>query len=304
MPLESLYLGGERRIPGLKWLQSGKVRDIYEIDARRLLFVTSDRVSAFDVVMNEGIPHKGEVLTSIAAWWFENTRDVIENHLLSTDVDDVPNLSEEWKRVLRGRVMLVERCQPTTVEWVVRGYLAGSGHKEYQRSRSICGVALPEGLELSSRLPQPILTPTTKDKDHDLPLTQAQARERVGKEVYERAARASLDLFERGTKVLEKLGVILADTKFEFGLAGDRLLLIDEALTPDSSRFWPKERWKPGTNPPSYDKQILRDWLEASGWNKRPPPPTLSREVIERTLSGYLHFAKLLTGKDLPGLSR
>ncbi len=296
MPLESLYLGKQRQIPGLKWLASGKVRDIYEIDAQRLLFVTSDRVSAFDVVMNEGIPHKGEVLTSIAAWWFQNTKDVIPNHLLSTNVDELTTVPAEWKRVLAGRIMIVQRCVPTTVEWVVRGYLAGSGWKEYQKSSSICGVPLPAGLKLSSRLPQPILTPTTKDAHHDLPLTREQAMQRVGKDLFLAAEHASLALFERGSEVLAKHGVLLADTKFEFGLADGKMLLIDEALTPDSSRFWPAQHWQPGSNPPSYDKQILRDWLETTGWDKHPPPPTLAANVVERTLARYLEFCKLLTG--------
>jgi phosphoribosylaminoimidazole-succinocarboxamide synthase len=191
MTLQTTYLGRERRIPGVQWLASGKVRDIYAIDAERLLFVTSDRVSAFDVVMNEGIPHKGEVLTAIAAYWFETTRDVIENHLISTSVDDVPALPPEWRDRLRGRVMVVRRAQPTTVEWVVRGYLAGSGWKEYQKQQSVCGVALPAGLSNSSKLPQPILTPTTKEESgHDLPITPDQARERVGAGVFDAAVAA------------------------------------------------------------------------------------------------------------------
>ena len=301
MTVQTLYLGRERSIPGLKWVATGKVRDIYAIDERHLLFVTTDRVSAFDVVMNEGIPHKGEVLTMIAAWWFEKTRDVVENHLVSTAIDDV-DCPSEWRERLRGRVMIVKKAVPTSVEWVVRGYIAGSGWKEYQRSKSICGIALPDGLQLSSRLPRPILTPTTKDQHHDLPLTPAQARERVGGAVFDAAEQAALALFARGSEILARQGILLADTKFEFGALDGRSILIDEALTPDSSRFWPADRWKPGTNPPSFDKQILRDWLETLEWNKQVPPPSLAPEVIERTAAKYLEICAKITGQTPRGV--
>jgi len=294
---QAIYLGRERSIPGVTWLASGKVRDIYAVDAEHLLFVTSDRMSAFDVIMNEGVPFKGAVLTMLAAHWFEKTRDIVPNHLVSTSVDDVEGLSEEWRERLRGRVMLVRRAQPTPVEWVVRGYLAGSGLKEYQHSRSVCGIALPEGLVLASKLPQPILTPTTKEDAHDLPLTPDEARAKVGPELYEAAERASLALFARAGELLAKQGILLADTKFEFGLRHGKLLLIDEALTPDSSRFWPAESWKPGSNPPSYDKQYLRDWLETLDWNKQYPPPTLTSAVIERTVEKYLEICRKVTGR-------
>jgi len=293
----SIFLGRDERPPGYEQVASGKVRDVYAIDARHLLFVTTDRVSAFDVVMREGIPHKGAVLTAISAWWFEHTRDVIENHLVSTSVDDLPNLDSGWRERLRGRIMIVRRAEPTTIEWVVRGYLAGSGWKEYQRSQSVCGIALPPGLQLSSRLPRPILTPTTKEETHDLPLTPAEARERAGPELYAQAERASLELFARGTRELEKLGILLADTKFEFGRIDGRLLLIDEALTPDSSRFWPKEAWKPGTNPPSYDKQILRDYLETLPWDKTYPPPPLDPAVLAKVGAKYLEVCAKITGR-------
>ena len=304
MTVQSLYLGREQSIPGLTWKASGKVRDIYEVDAEHLLFVTTDRVSAFDVIMNEGIPYKGEVLTTIAAWWFEQTGDIIENHLVSTNVDDLTQVPAEWRDRLRGRIMLVRRAQPTTVEWVIRNYLAGSGWKEYQQTRSVCGVPLPEGLQLVSRLPEPIFTPTTKDDDHDEPITAEQARERVGAEVYDTAYKASFDLFERGTQVLAKIGVILADTKFEFGTIDGKVVLIDEALTPDSSRFWPAEEWQPGKNPPSYDKQILRNWLETLDWNKQYPPPTVDPAVLENTSARYLEICEKLTGKALAGGDR
>ena len=290
------YLGREDRPTALKRVASGKVRDVYELDARHLLFVTTDRVSAFDVVMNEGIPQKGVVLTAISAWWFEHTRDVIENHLVSTRVEDVPGLDARWRERLRGRIMIVRRAQPTTVEWVVRGYLAGSGFKEYQKKQSVCGVPLPAGLLLSSKLEKPILTPTTKDEHHDLPITPGEARERVGAAIFDVAHAASLELFKRGTRTLERLGILLADTKFEFGTIDGRVILIDEALTPDSSRFWPAESWKPGTNPPSYDKQILRDWLEAQPWDKEPPPPALDPRVVEKVAERYLEICEKITG--------
>jgi len=300
MIVETLYLGREREIPGLTFVNSGKVRDIYAVDEQHLLFVTSDRVSAFDVIMNEGIPYKGEVLTRIAAYWFDETRDLIPNHLVSTDVDDVPGLTAEWRERLRGRIMLVKKARPTTVEWVVRAYIVGSGWKDYQKTGSVCGIPLPAGLQLASRLPEPILTPTTKDDVKDLPLTPDEARERVGEELFTQARDASFAIFRRGTEVLADLGVLLADTKFEFGQRDGELILIDEALTPDSSRFWPADRWTPGQNPPSYDKQILRDWLETLDWNKQYPPPTVDPAVIEKTTRMYLEICRKLTG-SAPG---
>ncbi len=303
MSTKPIYLGREKAIPGVTWLASGKVRDIYAVDAEHLLFVTSDRMSAFDVIMNEGVPFKGEVLTMLAAHWFEKTRDIVPNHLVSTSVDDVDGLSPQWRERLRGRVMLVRRAQPTPVEWVVRGYLAGSGLKEYQRSNTVCGIPLPDGLVLASKLPQPILTPTTKEDSHDLPLTPAEARAKVGDALYEAAEHAALALFARASESLAKQGILLADTKFEFGLRQGKLLLIDEALTPDSSRFWPAASWKPGTNPPSYDKQYLRDWLETLDWNKQYPPPTLSPAVIARTVEKYLEICRKVTGRLPQGAS-
>ena len=296
MTAHELYLGRHQDIPGLRFLASGKVRDIYELDGDHLVFVTSDRVSAFDVIMNEGVPWKGMVLTTIAAWWFARTRDVIDNHLVSSSVDDVPGLDQAWRERLRGRVLLVRRAQPTPVEWVVRGYLAGSGWKEYREKGSVCGVELPAGLRPYDRLPEPILTPTTKDAHHDLPLDAAQAAQRVGEDVFRRARAAALALFARGSAVLAELGVLLADTKFEFGLREGQLILIDEALTPDSSRFWPADAWQPGVTPQSYDKQILRDWLETLDWNKQYPPPTVDPDVLARTGRRYLEFCRKLTG--------
>jgi phosphoribosylaminoimidazole-succinocarboxamide synthase len=299
MSTPDVYLGRAPRLGRLALLNSGKVRDIYEADPEHLLFVTSDRVSAFDVVMPQGIPHKGRVLTSIAAHWFGRTKDLIANHLVSTRPEDVPGLSAAEHERLRGRVMLVQRAQPTTVEWVVRGYLAGSGWKEYQRSGTVCGIALPRGLGFCQKLPRPILTPTTKDATHDLPLTPAEARARVGASVFDPAERAALALFLRGTEELERLGILLADTKFEFGLRGGKLILIDEALTPDSSRFWPAEDYRVGESPPSYDKQILRDYLETLDWPKAPPGPDLPPAIVRRVSERYLEVCEKITGRSI-----
>lgn len=296
MATKTPYMGREE-IPGLEHITSGKVRDIYGLDGDRLLFVTSDRVSAFDVVFGEGIPEKGVLLTRIACHWFGLTGDIIPNHLISDRVEDVPGLDEAWRERLRGRVMIVQRCDPTSVEWVVRGYLAGSGWKEYQRTQSVCGVALPAGLDLCSKLPEAILTPTTKDDDHDRPLTPDEARERVGAELFAQAEHASLELFRRGSEVLAGIGVLLADTKFEFGLRNGELILIDEALTPDSSRFWPRDDYQPGRNQRSYDKQILRDWLETLDWNKEPPAPAIAPEIAERTAARYREIGEMLTAR-------
>lgn len=298
-----LYLGRADAPPGFALVHSGKVRDVYALDAERLLFVATDRVSAFDVVMEEGVPEKGRVLSALSAWWFERTRDVVANHLVSTRVEDVPGLDAAWRERLRGRVQVVRRCAPTPVEWVVRGYVAGSGWKDYQRTRSICGVALPAGLELAGRLPEPILTPTTKEAAHDLPLTHAEARARVGDAVFDEARRVALALYRRGSEVLAPHGILLADTKFEFGLLAGKLVLIDEVLTPDSSRFWPAATWKPGTNPDSYDKQILRDWLESTGWNKEPPPPRIDADVLARVGRRYLEICERITGRLPEGTS-
>jgi len=291
-----VFLGRGAGPPGLAPVASGKVRDIYALDPERLLFVTTDRVSAFDVVMDQGVPGKGRVLTAIAAWWFEHTRDLVPNHLESTAVDDVPGLDAGWRRELEGRVMIVRRAEPTPVEWVVRGYLAGWGWKEYRERGTVCGIRLPSGLRQAGRLPRPILTPTTKDEVHDRPITPNEARELVGAEVFGRAERAALELFRRGTERLAEIDVILADTKFEFGLREGELLLIDEVLTPDSSRFWPADEWRLDTSPPSYDKQILRDYLETLDWNKSYPPPPLDPALLERVALRYAEICERITG--------
>lgn len=302
MTQDLIYLGRDDAPPGLERLASGKVRDIYVIDDERLLFVTTDRVSAFDVVMKEGIPHKGRVLTAISTWWFAHTEDLIENHLLSTSVEDVPGLDDEWKRKLEGRIMIVRRCAPTAVEWVVRGYVVGSGWKEYQEKGTISAIPQPAGLRQAERLPEAILTPSTKDETHDKPISPEEAAEIVGAEVFERAKRASLQLFARATDELAKLDILLADTKFEFGLLDGKVILIDEALTPDSSRFWPAKDYRVGISPPSYDKQILRDHLETLDWNKEYPAPDLDPAVLARVGERYLEVCELICGKKPDGV--
>lgn len=301
---QDVYLGRDEGPPGLSRIASGKVRDIYELDDERLLFVTSDRISAFDVVMDAGIPHKGRVLTAVSSWWFERTRDLVANHLLSTSVDDVPGLDSAWRERLDGRIMIVRKCAPTAVEWVVRGYVVGSGWKEYRAMGTISGIPQPAGLRQAERLAEPILTPSTKEDLHDKPITPEEAREIVGAEVFEVAERASLALFERGTQKLAELGILLADTKFEFGLLDGEVILIDEILTPDSSRFWPEEDYRVGISPPSYDKQILRDYLETLDWNKEPPPPPLDPAVLERVGRRYLEVAEKITGSAPQGVCR
>src|SRR5258706_2763161 len=246
--------------------------------------------------MREGIPNKGQVLTAVSVWWFERTKDIIQNPLESARVEDVPGLSPAWRERLGGGGRCGRKAEPTSVEWVVRGYLAGLGWKEYQKGGRVCGIPLPKGLAQSSRLPKPILTPPTKEESHDLPLTPAEARERVGAAIFDPAEKAALALFQRGTQELEKLGILLCDTKFEFGLLDGKLLLIDEVLTPDSSRFWNRADWKTGISPPSYDKQILRDWLEEQPWDKNPPPPRLDPKVMARVGERYLEICEKITG--------
>ena len=300
---EDVYLGRDDRPGGLEQVVSGKVRDLYRIDDEHLLFVTTDRVSAFDVVMAEGVPLKGAVLTAIAAHWFERTADIVENHLVSTDVADVPSLDGTWRDRLRGRVMLVRRAQPDPIEWVVRGHLAGSGWKEYQRSGTVCGIPLPPGLRLADELPEPILTPTTKFEARDRPLDPVQAAQMVGAERYAQGERTVLALFRHGTRELARIGIRLADTKFELGTVEGRRILIDEALTPDSSRLWAEDEYRPGISPPSYDKQILRDHLETLDWDKQVPPPPLDPALLERVSARYLEVCEKITGRAPLGVA-
>ena len=296
MSTDSIYLGRSDAPPGLQQIASGKVRDIYAIDSERLLFVTTDRISAFDVVMDAGVPHKGRVLTSIAQHWFGRTEDIVPNHFLGTDLSEIEGLDSEWRDRFEGRVMIVRRCEPDPIEWVVRGHIAGSGWKEYQQSGTVCGIPLPAGLELAQELAHPILTPTTKDEAHDRPLSPAEAADMVGLERYKEGEAFVMALFERGRTELAELGIRLADTKFELGTCQGRTLLIDEALTPDSSRFWAEDLYRVGISPPSYDKQILRDHLETLDWNKEYPAPELDPAVLAQVGMSYLEICQLITG--------
>jgi phosphoribosylaminoimidazole-succinocarboxamide synthase len=273
----------------------GKVRDIYDVgDA--LLLVATDRISAFDVVLPNPIPDKGAVLTGLTLHWLDRTSDLVPNHLLSADRRDFPEPFRN-EPVLAGRAMLTRTAQVIPVECVARGYLTGSGLKQYRAEGHVCGVALPPGLDESDRLPEPIFTPTTKAATgHDLPLTFEETVDLVGTGLSTRLRELTLALYERGAQVAAERGIIVADTKFEFGFADGELLLIDEVLTPDSSRFWPTDGYRPGTVQPSFDKQFVRDWLDASGWDHEPPPPELPGEVVERTAEKYRDAYERITG--------
>ncbi|RMG66233.1 MAG: phosphoribosylaminoimidazolesuccinocarboxamide synthase [Calditrichaeota bacterium] len=289
----------QTHIPGARLLSRGKVRDIYDA-GDRLVIVATDRISAFDVVMNEGIPGKGVVLTQISAFWFRQMADIVPNHFISTEVDTFPAPFPEHRAVLQGRSMLVEKADPLPVECIVRGYLAGSGWKEYRRSGTVHGIALPAGLENASRLPEPLFTPSTKaETGHDENITFEDMARLVGRNLAETIRKISLAIYQQAATLAEEKGIIIADTKLEFGLQGERLLLIDELLTPDSSRFWPKATYRPGRNQPSLDKQYLRDYLETLDWDKTPPPPPLPEEVIENTAAKYAEILHILTGKTL-----
>lgn len=282
-------------LPFARRVASGKVREIYEL-GQDLLLVATDRISAFDVVMAEGIPGKGRVLTETTAFWLDKLRDVVPNHLLSCDVDAWPEVPPEFRERLRGRAMRCRRCQPTRVEWVVRGYLTGSGWLDYQRTGQISGVALPAGLQHASRFEEPILTPSTKAASgHDEPISFERCVELEGAEVAHRAREVALELYRRGSEYARSRGIVIADTKFEFGLFDSELMLIDECLTPDSSRFWPAEEVVPGGKPTSFDKQYLRDWLLTTGWDRTPPPPPLPVEVVRNTAATYAEIQRRLS---------
>jgi len=286
--------------PALKLAARGKVRDIYDLgDA--LLIVTTDRISAFDVIMNEGIPHKGYVLTQISAYWFREMEGIIKNHIISTDVAEFPAECQQYADVLAGRSMLVKKASPLPAECIVRGYLSGSGWKDYQKNGSICGIALPAGLKESDRLPEPIFTPSTKAElgTHDENISFEQMSEICGAEVAQQAKEATLAIYRRARDIADAKGIIIADTKFEFGVFEGELIIIDECLTPDSSRFWPKESYQPGGPQPSFDKQFLRDYLETLDWNKTAPAPPLPDEIVKKTSEKYLEALEKLTGRTL-----
>ena len=289
----------ETHLDGLTLARRGKVRDVYDL-GEHLLIVATDRISAFDYVLGSGIPDKGKVLTQLSAFWFDHLGDVLPHHVVAVDVDAFPKVAQAHRDILRGRSMLVKKTQPLPVECVARGYLSGSGWKDYQRTGAVCGVPLPAGLRDSDRLPEAIFTPATKaESGHDENISEAQAGDIVGKDLIKRLRMLTLNLYERGVDLAEGCGIIIADTKFEFGLAGNELTLIDEVLTPDSSRFWPKSDYVPGQSQPSFDKQFVRDHLEAIGWNKQPPVPSLPDDVIQRTREKYLEAYKRLTGREL-----
>ncbi len=285
---------------GLGPRHQGKVRDIYDL-GDRLLLVATDRISAFDVVMADPVPDKGRILTQISAFWFRLLADVIPNHLISLKVADFPPACQAHRKELAGRTMLVRKTRPLAVECIVRGYLAGSGWADYQKTGAVCSIPLPAGLTESDRLPAPIFTPSTKAAlgTHDENISFDKAAAAIGAELAARVRDVSLTLYSRASAWAEPRGIILADTKFEFGLVDGELLLIDEVLTPDSSRFWPVSDYAPGRPQKSYDKQYLRDYLESLGWNKQPPPPPLPAEVLANTRAKYLEALKSLTGEDL-----
>jgi phosphoribosylaminoimidazole-succinocarboxamide synthase len=290
-------------LTGLIRRGQGKVRDIYDIDDR-LLIVATDRVSAFDYVLGSGIPDKGKVLTQLSAFWFDRLEGVVPHHMLSTNPDDFPPLARQHADLLRGRSMLVRRTRPIPIECVVRGYLSGSGWKEYQEGGAVCGVRLPGGLRESDRLPTPIFTPATKaETGHDVNISEQEAGRLIGTALTTRLRDLSLDIYQRGAAHAEAQGIIVADTKFEFGLVdgpgGDEVMLIDEVLTPDSSRFWPQDRYAPGGPQPSFDKQFVRDYLDRISWNRQPPVPSLPPDVIDRTREKYLEAFTRLTGRRL-----
>ncbi|NCD25835.1 MAG: phosphoribosylaminoimidazolesuccinocarboxamide synthase [Deltaproteobacteria bacterium] len=279
----------------------GKVRDIYEIDAETLLIVTTDRMSAFDVIMNEPIPYKGVVLNQITLYWMNACTDLVANHLLATDVRDFPAALAPHRDDLDGRAVIARKAKPLPIECIVRGYITGSGFKDYKATGSVCGYKLPMGLVDSDKLEAPLFTPSTKAElgAHDENITLADAKARIGEGLVKKIQDLSLAIYSRGRDLASARGIIIADTKFEFGLHGKELLLIDEVMTPDSSRFWPADRYAPGKSQPSFDKQYLRDWLTATGWTKTPPPPTLPAEVIAETQKKYLEAYELLTGTPL-----
>ena len=273
----------------------GKVRDIYEV-GENLLIISTDRISAFDVVMEQGIPGKGVVLNRLAEFWFRQTEDIIENHMLTTDVGELTPELRKFREQLEGRSMLVRRAEPLSVECVVRGYLAGGGWSEYKEKGSVSGIPLPEGLPQAALLPEPTFTPSTKAElgVHDESITFEAVVEQLGTGLAETIKNASLELYARGTDIAESRGIILADTKYEFGMHKGEMILIDELFTPDSSRFWPKNSYEPGHDQENLDKQFLRDWLETLDWDKKPPPPTLPPEIIEQTAERYQYIKNVL----------
>lgn len=291
----------ETELSGLRLLRRGKVRDVYEVDEDHLLIVATDRISAFDCVLPTPIPRKGEVLTALSRFWFRKLERIAPHHLITTKIEEMPQEVQRHADSLRNRSMLVRRAEVIPIECVVRGYLAGSGWKDYQRASEVCGHHLPAGLREAERLPEPIFTPATKaDEGHDENISETRMADLIGREMTQRLLELSLKLYSAAESYARTRGIIIADTKFEFGRDADgNLLWIDEALTPDSSRFWPVEEYRPGSSPPSFDKQFVRDYLESLAWDKRPPAPPLPDEIVNATTARYLLAYRLLTGDDL-----
>ena len=287
----------DTNLEGLSLLQRGKVRDVYDI-GDSLLMVATDRISAFDVVMPEPVPDKGKILNQISLFWFDRMASIVPNHVISGKVEDFPEACQPYAELLRGRSMLVKKARPLPIECVVRGYLSGSGWKSYQKNQSVCGIQLAPGLLESDRLPEPIFTPSTKEEvgTHDINIDFEETGRRVGIQLAEKVRDLSLTIYTEGARLAAEKGIIIADTKFEFGLINDDLVLIDEVLTPDSSRFWPKDSYRRGESQQSFDKQYLRDYLLSIQWDQKPPAPNLPRSVIENTRAKYLEAMRLLTG--------
>jgi phosphoribosylaminoimidazole-succinocarboxamide synthase len=285
-------------LPGIKKLRSGKVREVFDL-GETLLFVATDRLSAFDVILPDPIPHKGAVLNQLSAFWFRRFAK-IDNHFVTAEFDDYPQELRAFRDQLAGRSMIVRKTTPLPVECVVRGYLAGSGWKEYQESQSVCGIKLPSALKQASKLPESIFTPATKaETGHDENIDMQRCAEILGQEIADRVEKLSLEIYSKGRDHAEKKGIIVADTKFEFGTIDGQLLLIDEVLTPDSSRFWPADQYVEGQSPPSFDKQFVRDYLETLDWDKTPPAPSLPQDVIAKTSAKYVEAFERLTGEKL-----
>lgn len=286
--------------PNLKLVNRGKVRDIYDL-GEHLLLVASDRISAFDVIMDQGIPDKGVVLTQISKFWFEQMSDLVPNHIISTEIDDFPPEVQAYREQLEGRSMLVKKAEPLPIECIVRGYVSGSGWKDYQATGAICGIDLPEGLRQSDQLPEPIFTPSTKADlgAHDENIDFETAVKLCGEEIARKVSDLTIEIYKRARQLADSKGLIIADTKFEFGLMDGQVIWIDEALTPDSSRFWPKDQYQPGGPQPSFDKQFLRDYLETLDWGKVAPPPTLPDEIVQKTAEKYREALQQLTGITL-----
>jgi len=281
-----------------KLIKKGKVRDIYQIEDK-LLLVATDRISAFDYILPNPIPQKGIVLTKISSFWFDMFKDIVNNHIIETNVDNFPAPLQPYKNMLWGRSILVKKSEVIPLECVVRGYLAGSGYKEYLESNSVCGIKLPEGLQKGSKLPEPIFTPSTKaEEGHDENITQQQAIELIGKEKFEFLKKTSLMVYQKGQEYAAERGIILADTKFEFGVYNNEIIIIDEVLTPDSSRFWPMDEYTVGQNQKSFDKQFVRDYLESIDWDKQPPVPQLPEDIITKTREKYIEAYTRLTGEN------